>query len=417
MLGKSRTIARCVFAFYLIVLINGCIEPHDFTIPNGNNLVIDALLTDELKRHEVVLSRGYSFDLDSTIVETGANVKIMDDLLNEYSFTEVEGGRYVSDNEFEAKVGVGYTLQISTKDGSLYSSSSEKFDANSQIRNIKAERGINSFDKDGVKIFLENNALSGNPQYFRYEYEETYKIIAPKYVNLDFKLENYDPCKSPDTYDFSIVARDEQQKICYGFQTSSEIIQVSTQNQNESTIENQLVRFIPADDYILSHRYSILVKQYVQSEKAYSYYKSLDDFSSSESVFTDVQPGFLEGNVKSENNTEEKVLGLFEVASVSSKRLFFSYTDFFPDEPLPDYPFKCSSLARPPVSQPQVCNSSTFPHCRERSLYILIDDGSVAYWSETENQGCEAGPYIVVPRVCGDCTLLGSNEEPEFWIE
>lgn len=412
----SRPNGLAWFCMVIIQLIlQSCVEPYEFTIPDKKVLVIEAVLTNEIKRHEVLLSRAYRFEDGSTAMEKGASVKIVDEMQNEYILVEVEDGRYVSSSSFGAQLGVGYSLVINTKDGKVYRSSQEEFGSVAEVSDVFAERGSNSFGEDGVSIYMDAGGLSSNSRFFRYEYEETYKIVAPQYLNLDFKMENYDPCEHPDTYGFEVVVREEQQQICFGTRNSDKIIQINTSNQGENSIQKQLLRFVSADDYILSHRYSILVKQYVQSVNAFAYYKALHDFSSSESVFTDVQPGFLDGNITSENDAGEKVIGFFEVASVSTKRLFFNYTDFFPEEPLPDYPFKCNSLTRPPLTQPLLC--LTVPSaCYERSLFELVDSGKIAYWSEAEDLGC-IGPYIVIPRGCGDCTLLGSNRVPDFWIE
>lgn len=414
--SRLKIIGRvCAHSTIVLLLLQSCVEPYEFSIPNTKSLVIQGLLTNEVKQHQVLLSRAYRFEDGSTALEKGANVQIIDEMGNEYTFEEVEDGRYVSSSSFGAQLGVGYSLVINTQDGKTYRSSQEEFGSVAEVSDVLAERGPNSFGEDGVSIYMDAGGLSGNSRFLRYEYEETYKIVAPQYLNLDFKMENYDPCEHPDTYGFEVVVRKEQQQICFGTRNSDEIIQINTSNQGENSIEKQLLRFVSADDYILSHRYSILVKQYVQSVNAFAYYKALHDFSSSESVFTDVQPGFLNGNIASENDAGEKVIGFFEVASVSTKRLFFNYKDFFPEEPLPDYPFKCNSLTRPPLTQPLLCLTAPSA-CYERSLFELVDSGKVAYWSEAEDLGC-IGPYIVVPRGCGDCTLLGSNETPEFWTE
>ena len=60
-----------------------------------------------------------------------------------------------------------------------------------------------------------------------------------------------------------------------------------------------MVRFINRNNYIISHRYSILVRQFVQSNEAFTFYETLNDLSRNESLFSETQPGFLAGNVSS----------------------------------------------------------------------------------------------------------------------
>ena len=39
------------------------------------------------------------------------------------------------------------------------------------------------------------------------------------------------------------------------------------------------------------------------------------------------------------------------------------------------------------------------------------------YWAEHTPENASEGDYKVVPRICGDCTVLGTNVVPDFWIE
>jgi len=75
------------------------------------------------------------------------------------------------------------------------------------------------------------------------------------------------------------------------------------------------------------NRYSIFVKQYVQNFAAHTFYQTLKDISGSESILSQTQPGFFAGNIKSDDNPNEKVIGFFDVSSVSNKRIFFNFSD------------------------------------------------------------------------------------------
>jgi hypothetical protein len=50
-------------------------------------------------------------------------------------------------------------------------------------------------------------------------------------------------------------------------------------------------------------------------------------------------------------------------------------------------------------------------------LYDAIQGNLVKFLEENLNQGQLEGPFITVPRACGDCTALGTSEPPEFWEE
>ena len=88
---------------------------------------------------------------------------------------------------------------------------------------------------------------------------------------------------------------------------------------------------------MIRNRYSILVKQYVQSLAAHTYYETLKEISDNGSILSQTQPGFFRGNISSVDNPREKVIGFFEVSSYSEKRIFFNFSDLFPKTPAPEY--------------------------------------------------------------------------------
>ena len=224
------------------------------------------------------------------------------------------------------------------------------------------------------------------------------------------------------TYNLEIVDREnELGKVCYGRGSSSSIIQTSTLGFEENVVKRFPVRFLDRSNYIISHRYSILVKQYVQSADAYNFYNTLNSFSSSESVFSSVQPGVLEGNLNALDDDSKTVLGYFEVVPVTEKRLFFNYGDLFPDEALPDYVVGCF---------PRSSRESHVSYCYSgppiidpcpASIVELVNIDLIAYYGVNEEGeaavGICPGPYTYTSRSCGDCTVLGASEVPEFWTE
>ena len=195
-------------------------------------------------------------------------------------------------------------------------------------------------------------------------------------------------------------------RICYPTDVSNDIIITTTNNFDEDRVQRFPVRFVNRDNYIISHRYSVLVRQYVISAEAYAFFETLRDFSETESFFSDTQPGQLNNNIASATDVNEPVLGYFEVASVSERRIFFNYDDFFPGEDLPPYADPCSRVAPPLQDLETDC-----------VLRPLIEAEVFLYLQENFEPAPMEGPFIVVPRVCGDCTVLGTSELPEFWIE
>lgn len=404
-----------------LFLLEGCIEPFEAETQSFEGaLVVDARLTNEEKQHQVFLSRARPFEEDNIVAEQGAAVLIVEDSGMSYTFDEIAPGHYVSSAVFAAKADHSYQLRITSADGIAYSSSIETMPEEVPISDIEIMRKTNDFGEEGVAVFLDNSSLGNQPRYFRYDYEENYKIIAPNWDPFKFKIIDSIACVDGDAFEVAIEPKGSTEgRICFGQNSSTAIILASTANLSDNDLTDFQVRFVEKTNYVLRHRYSILVHQFSQSVDAHSYYQNLEAFSVSESVFSEIQPGFLAGNIVAEGNTEENVIGYFETAAVSSKRVFFNYEDLFPGEPIPDYPITCSNLSFPRLipdgyhcTQPpdSVCDGNC-----ESPLITQIQEKLIVFAGQRSEDF--AAPYYTLPRGCGDCSLLGSKAQPDFWID
>jgi hypothetical protein len=399
---KNRSL-NLILIFIIAVFFNSCIDPFDIkTITFKSALVVEATITNEFKFQEIKLSRTYDLEEEGQSNESNANVKVVDNFQNIYSFYETTSGKYVSAEAFSALNGRDYQLKIETSDGKLYSSKLTQLTNTSQIDKVYAEK---SEDGDGIIIFVDSSNPNGNARYYRFGYEETYKIIASKWSDRDLVIIS----KDPPVLDFA--QRNKNKKVCYATINSIGIIQTETNNLVDDRITKFPVRYISKDNYIISHRYSMLLKQYVQSQEAYTFYKTLNDLSGSESLFSQNQPGFINGNIYSEDNSNESVIGFFEVSSVSTKRYFFSPQDLDLTVPYPrPYPVPCHITA--PQLNPRFGNSLIdYLESGNYLLYARNGPGSPPVNPPT------GGPFIITESACGDCTEIGTNIKPDFWVE
>lgn len=378
-----------------IVLMVSCVEPFDATTEDFESvLVIDAVITNEVKQQKVQLSRTYRFE-EGLINESGATVIVSVDGQGQYTFTESEPGIYLSTTEFAALPNVSYQLYITTRDGSSYTSDEVTLTQNVAIDNLSATVKTDDLNGEGVGILLNAFDPSGNSGYYRFEYEETFKIIAPFWNPQDLVVVS----ESPPIFEFE--ARPREQQVCYNTQRNLSLILANTTGFSEDRLTDFVVRFIPRNNYIISHRYSILVRQYVISRDAHAFYEALSELSGLESIFSENQPGFIQGNFRADNNPNERVIGFFDVSSVSEERIFFNYEDLFPEQPLPDYPNDCT------VTAPLITE-----------LVSSVKNNTIKYFGENDDEDAPPGtPYNTVVRACGDCTALGVSTPPSFWIE
>ncbi|GGG46286.1 hypothetical protein GCM10011414_14900 [Croceivirga lutea] len=405
-----------VHTMIIMTMCQSCVEeiqPVKFTAEEPY-LVVDARISDRPVQQKVLLSRTFQFN-EEPVFETKAQVYITGSNGARFNFIEQEQGSYYSETELNLIETESYQLHIVLSNGESFVSNPEFLPQKVEIENINPVRELNNFDEEGVSIYVSSISQPGSPSFFRYEYEESYKIIAPKWDPFEFEVIRYEPC-FPNPFVVGLKTREIEQRICYSSNLSTDLILASTADQTENEI-NKNIRFIKRDNYIISHRYSILVHQYAQSLEAYTFYAQLEDFSSSELLFSQVQPGFIAGNISSTMNSSDEAIGFFEISSYSSKRIFFNYEDLFPGEDLPPYPINCENLGTPLLwpegyhcAAPGVCDGNC-----ESPLIEQILAGLLVFAGERENDF--RIPYYTLPRACGDCTQLGSNIKPEYWVE
>ena len=393
---KNIFFNKITFFLLLCLGIMSCVDPYHLETDTFEDaIVIEATLTNELKKQEIKLSRTYRFEENGPTFETGARVFVADDQGTNYEFQELNG-RYVSVSEFQAVPGRKYKLTIITSTGNTYSSTDEMLSNVNPIGNVVAS-ATSKDGQEGVQISVNSYDPTGNSKYYRFEYEETYKIVAP--YHSDFKAVVVDA----ETVEVQPRTGGET-RICYTTKNSEKATLTSTASFSEDRVTNLPIRFIRKDDYIITSRYSILVKQYIQNLASYTFYKTLQDISNNGSLLSQTQPGFFSGNISSENDPNEKVIGFFDVASVSSQRIFFNFHDIFPGAPFPPYVTDCSFV---------VLNSLDFSRDPGEGYQLIsfINTKQLVYYSN-------AGPiYTMVAPECGDCTTFSSNIIPEFWID
>ena len=396
-----KSYIKLILVSLLVVLNSACVE--EVSIDFGDdqsNLVVHAIVTDELKYQQITLSRTYPFDTKEAPAEKGAMVVLSANEQN-YPFEEIEEGQYQSVTPFAAEGGVSYKLSITTANGRTYSSETKSLVGNVSIDDFSVIPGVNSDNEEGLSFELSSSNSNSEGNYYRIDYEETYKIIAPYWSAYDAVIF----AEGFHTIDVRAILRETEEKECYGNFKSTRINLVNTYNFQSDEIIDLPVRFLKKYDPKGMYRYSIEVKQYAVDPQTYAYYQSLKEISdASTTVFTQSQPGQINSNIYSETNPEEVVLGYFEVSGVDAKRVFVDYRDYYPDGNRPNYFYACQT------SIPSI--SGTMGN---RPLLEAIKSDELIYFASTE-PGSE-GPFVMVLPFCGDCTRIGSNIKPEFWID
>lgn len=398
----------------MLASVFGCTTPYNYQA-NGfeDVIVIEATITNEYKFQEIKISRTYTLEESTPKFETEAVVYVTDDANNRYEFEEGDSS-YISATQFQASPERQYQLHVLTKNGKSYVSTTEKLTTQTPLESVEA-KAVTKNNTLGVEITVNSTDPTNTSKYYRYEYEETTKIVAPKWSSTKAVANMFAPGSNP-VGEIVFTERTTEARTCFSSQKSNTILLTSTNNLSSDKVINFPVRFINSTDSYIRNRYSILVKQYVQSLASYTYYETLKSISSSGSLLSQTQPGFFAGNIKSVDNPREKVIGFFDVSSYSEKRMFFNFIDIFPKEKIPEYQYHCpdeSQIAKeaPDLYYYNYCFNDNNPLCKGNEIVDMIHANSKVYYPSKPTT------YLLYPTPCGDCSIFSSNIKPSFWID
>lgn len=385
----------------LLFTLAGCVKPFDFDpLSYEKVLVVDATLTDQPGSHLVKLSYTYPLDTSLSVVLPGAEVWIESESGDRIDFAEELPGHYRSSTNAAGVAGESYRLFITTADERHYESSPEAlipsppidsiYDQYATLPTVEGDRNVG-----GIQFFIDSHDFTDQARYFRYEWEDTYKIVTP--------------FPAPYAYDStaanSLVIREDTIWTCYRSGSSNRLIYGSTVGNSENRMAEFPVRFVTREEQHLRTQYSLLVRQFAISEDAYLFYKTLTENNEGGGSLFDQQTGSVVGNITSMENPEEPVLGFFEVSGLSEKRTFFRHREF--DEQLGgiSFPYLCLISDDIVISDPD-------------SLNIILNEmypGSNVYsYSVTPGTPMQ---YFIQRLVCTDCSWYASTTKPDFWID
>ena len=393
--------ANKILILFIGLFAASCVDPYQLETNSFEEaLVIEATLTNQLKYQQVKITKTYRLEDSQPMAVTDAEVQITDDSGNSYGFAE-SNGVYISNQQFQAELGKKYKLRV-TSGNKIYESTTETLSVSQPIESVTATQESKNGQR-GVQIKVNSFDPSGNSKYYRYSYDETYKVIVPYWSELVATIQS-DGIIGMSLADSIILSpRTYEARTCYSTDRSTNLIVTKTVGLSEDRIQDFPIRFIKVTDPIIKNRYSINVTQYVQSLAAYTFYETLAQLSAAgENIFSQNQPGFFYGNIKSISNPSEKVIGFFEVSGVSEKRIFFNFYDVFPNDNPPPYMYDCEQYEYDSTAFGPGNNQGA-------SLRSAILTGSALYLSH------EFPIYTVVKPQCGDCTTFSSNVIPSFW--
>lgn len=397
----NRSVIPILIFYSNFLFLQSCTEPFTPKTETFEDLlVVEATITNELKTQEIKLTRTYAFEEKKTASVKNAQVFVTDNSGNKYIFEyNEEKMQYLSVTKFQAIPEHKYTLHFTTKNGQSYISTTESLPEPKQFSiNYKKKTVLGEY---GVQISVDSyDPGSTSSHYYRYKYKETYKVVPPFWGPYKAVLTPAPDSISESGFIIQYEYREKDTRVCYSTRYSNKIMLTNTAGKSEDRIIDFPVRFISDENYILQYKYSILITQYVESYEAYIFYKTLKRVAGADgTALSPNQPGFVDGNLSSVNNLGKKIIGYFDVASVSSERIFLDYPSLFPNHTTPDYFNEC-----------EIRKLKTAPGQPDHYQLIgYINTGFFLLYKPV-------GPvFWMVPPVCTDCSTFSSTEKPAFW--
>jgi len=402
-----------VFVLLLVTwAFSTCIDPYTPVLKGYESLlVVEGLMTDEAIPYEVRLTRSIQDEESVPERVTDATVYISDESGNKAYLGLTGSGSYVTNPaEFTGVTGKTYTLHIKTADGREYESDPAEMLPVPGIDNIYYEQdkeysGDRSELLEGLRIYVDTEKGSGENQYLRWEYEETWKFKLTDFQRFDF---------ISDTLILPII---EVKDICWKTVKSSAIMEGSIVPGKDDDLKKAPVCFIaPSRSDRLTQQYSILVKQYSLSREAFEFWNNLKKVNESGGSIFDEQPYLVISNVTCLNDPGERVLGYFQVSAVKQERMYITAHEL-DGLNLPYFHPDCIRYEVNPLDF-HVPGSMTPVMSWGELYHMFVDEGEFAFVEPIYNAATNVLEDLAfVSVLCSDCELTGSLTKPDWWID
>ena len=373
----------------ILMMLPGCIDPYTPDIEDDQvSLVVEALITDQPGPHTVSLSRSSPLNDTTMFHVTGAMVDVVNNRGGIMEFEEVEEGiysRWFADGELEG--GVEYLLRIVTPDGEVYESDPEQLaDPSPEVDEVYWHFDtIGTADPEnplhGVQFYLDLQGEERDARNYRWTLEETWEYHAAHYIQYYYDGTLYKWQLDPYAYSY-----------CWRTESIPSIFIASTKALQSNILKKQPLHFVSEETNRLQIKYSLLVKQYSLTDKAYDYWFQVQRQNQETGGIYESQPDRVPGNVHNVNDPDQEVLGYFNVSSVTEKRILVD---------------GIRELIYPPIP----CTLDTIDNPINKPPFL-----SIPFYLISLSPLGSGPPYGVGGSLCFDCRNGGGDiVKPEYW--
>jgi hypothetical protein len=384
--------------FALLLIFCSCVEPYKPELNAADlepQLVVEGRVTDEEGPFKVRLTNSGSVYTDQGIFNVNpvlnAEVKITDDMGNEYPLLPMEEGWYETpEKNLHGVPGNTYTLHITDDKGIKYESTPAFMPHVSPIDSVYYEEepktvidGKNVSTENWLNILLNTQASGDDPKYFMWQFDETWEFNMPQNVELRYTV---------GISQYVWLNRDvdviPEKLHCWVTEKSKSILIKSTAGNQVNGIQRFLLTAIAPDDDRFSIRYSILVKQFALTRELFVFFDKLKKLNETNGGIYDNVPAAVFGNISS--HVENKsALGYFFASQVKTKRIFITFAQA---------PLRTGNSA---YSACEYYPPVPYPPWAPYYLLGTADGGTTPVGSSSE--------------YCADCRVRGTKTKPDFW--
>jgi len=378
---------RLILFLTALLILAGCIDPYTPDLGKGNDMiVINGRITDKEGYQYIEVSR--SSDIYNTTRNplSGCSIQIEDENQKIFNLAEINEGRYACQmSKEDLVIGRKYRLSVTTPDNKHYQSDFEELLACPPIDSITFEELHKEFsnpDRDvkAVQFYVYTNASGDFAENYMWEMTETWEYHT-KYIIGAIYDGKLTPLKVPtDTFN-----------TCYKSGKISEIFTHSTINVTNGRIMKFPLNYVTDETDRLGWTYSLNVRQYSLSQKAFDYFNTIRELSKETGGMYETQPANISGNIHNIDNPDEKVIGMFYASSVTEKRIFVKVYYYHYSIFCSPYGLRGEDL----LDFLGTLSKSLYP------IYLLFVDFGVFDYAEQE---------------CIDCRKYGGTTvKPDYW--
>jgi hypothetical protein len=371
----------------VLLLFWGCREKYVSSVaPTFTGYLVVEGFIDLAGTTTIGLTRTQKVADSSIAYETKAVVSIQGQNGINYPLAETARGMYTG--SYTLPGNSSYRLRILTTAGKEYLSEYSPPRTTPAIDSITWERNT-----AGVRFSVHAHGNPSQEKYYQWKTEETYEYHATYYSRFKWLIK-FGAVTDIRYYDPINMYNDTTTFVCWRTENSSALILGSTQNLSDNLIQQPLLQ-VPAASVKMSVLYSLNIKQYSLSKKAFEFLENMKKNTQLIGTVFDPQPSEIPGNLYCVTTPGEPVIGFVEVTQEQQRRIFISAAQ------VPDWNFKRNCLQMRVGIGDSIAND----------LY-----GYDTSYLPIDGRPGPGGFAIVTKDVCVDCRRAGgSTKKPPFW--